>query len=103
MNTIQLLTKDDLTDLTLNFSNQFKELKDVIYNQTVRQTNEEIFLTKQETAELLNISLATVNRRMKEGNLSTFKLKGDTKTTAVRFKKSDVLNLLIPYNDDTNR
>ena len=33
----------------------------------------------------------------------TYKLKGDTKTTAVRFKKSDVLNLLIPYSDDTVR
>jgi len=33
----------------------------------------------------------------------TYKLKGGAKTTAVRFKKSDVLNLLIPYSDDTVR
>jgi len=103
MNANQILTKEDLTDLTQSFKTQLEDLKDVIYNQTVKQTNEETYLTKQQTAEQLNISLATVNRRMKEGNLMTYKLKGDTKTTAVRFKKSDVLNLLIPYSDDTVR
>jgi len=103
MNANQILTKEDLTDLTQSFKTQLENLKDVIYNQTVKQTNEETYLTKQQTAKQLNISLATVNRRMKEGNLMTYKLKGDTKTTAVRFKKSDVLNLLIPYSDDTVR
>mgnify|MGYP003661468291 CR=1 FL=1 len=52
-------------------------------------------------ADLLKISLPTVNRRTKKGILKAYKLKGDTEKTAVRFKKSEVLEMLIGFSYDT--
>jgi hypothetical protein len=101
MNLNELITKDDLSVLTTSIASQLNDLKDSFYLDSLRQLNEETFLTKEETSKLLRCSIPTVNRRVSQGVLIAYKIKGDTVKTAVRFKKSDVLNLFTPSSNDS--
>mgnify|MGYP006090228997 FL=1 len=101
MSSLQITTPADLEVLAQSFDLKFKEIMKAITSQKVSQQNDETYLTKNEVADLLKISLPTVNRRTKKGILKAYKLKGDTEKTAVRFKKSEVLEMLIGFSYDT--
>ena len=101
MSTLEIATQTDLKVLTQSFDNKFQELLNAITSEKSSQLNEEKFLTKEETAKLLSCSISTVNRRVKQGTLNAYKIKGYTDKTAVRFKKSEVLNLFTPSSCDT--
>lgn len=95
MSSLQITTPADLEVLVQLFDVKFEKIIEAITNQKVSQQNDETYLTKKEVSDLLKISLPTVNRRTKKGILKAYKLKGDTEKTAVRFKKSEVLEILI--------
>jgi excisionase family DNA binding protein len=95
MSSLQITTPADLEVLAQFFDVKFEKVIEAITNQKVSQQNDETYLTKKEVSDLLKISLPTVNRRTKKGILKAYKLKGDTEKTAVRFKKSEVLEMLI--------
>jgi len=95
MSSLQITTPADLEVLVQLFDVKFEKIIEAITNQKVSQQNDETYLTKKEVSDLLKISLPTVNRRTKKGILKAYKLKGDTEKTAVRFKKSEVLEMLI--------
>lgn len=95
MSSLQITTPADLEVLVQFFDVKFEKIIEAITNQKVSQQNDETYLTKKEVSDLLKISLPTVNRRTKKGILKAYKLKGDTEKTAVRFKKSEVLEILI--------
>ncbi len=101
MSTLEIVTQNDLTAVTKSLETKFQELMDVVVKQKSIQSNEETFLTKEETSKLLRCSIPTVNRRVAQGVLIAYKIKGDTVKTAVRFKKSDVLNLFTPSSNDS--
>lgn len=101
MSTLEIVTQNDLTAVTKSLETKFQELMDVVVKQKSIQSSEETFLTKEETSKLLRCSIPTVNRRVAQGVLTAYKIKGDTVKTAVRFKKSDVLNLFTPSSYDT--
>ena len=101
MSTLEIVTQNDLTAVTKSLETKFQELMDVVVKQKSIQSNEETFLTKEETSKLLRCSIPTVNRRVSQGVLTAYKIKGDTVKTAVRFKKSDVLNLFTPSSNDS--
>ena len=101
MSTFKVVTPDDLSVVTKSLENKFQELMDIVVNQKANNSNEETFLTKDEASKLLSCSIPTVNRRVSQGILTAYKIKGDTVKTAVRFKKSDVLNLFTPSSYDT--
>lgn len=100
MSTVEILTTKDLQAFSETLNAKFDELLNTINSKNSKQENEETYLTKNEVSVLLNISLPTINRRMKKGILRAYKLKGDTRTTAVRFKKSEVLEMLNPFSDE---
>ncbi|WOC41056.1 helix-turn-helix domain-containing protein [Polaribacter sp. HL-MS24] len=101
MSTFQVVTPNDLSVATKSLESKFQELMDIVVKEKSTKSNEETFLTKEETSKLLRCSIPTVNRRVSQGILSAYKIKGDTVKTAVRFKKSDVLNLFTPSSYDT--
>jgi len=101
MSTSEIVTQNDLTAVTKSLETKFQELMDVVVKQKSIQSSEETFLTKEETSKLLRCSIPTVNRRVSQGVLTAYKIKGDTVKTAVRFKKSDVLNLFTPSSNDS--
>jgi len=100
MSTVTFVTPKDLQVFSETLNAKFDELLKTINSKNSKQENEETYLTKNEVADLLKISLPTVNRRTKKGILKAYKLKGDTRTTAVRFKKSEVLEMLNPFSDE---
>lgn len=100
MSISDILTTKDLEAFSKTLDAKFDELKNTINSQNSNKKNEETYLTKNEVADLLKISLPTVNRRTKKGILKAYKLKGNTRTTAVRFKKSEVLEMLNPFSDE---
>ena len=97
MSTLEIATQTDLKALTQSFDNKFQELLNAITSE-----KSEKFLTKEETAKLLSCSIPTVNRRVKQGILNAYKIKGYTDKTAVRFKKSEVLNLFTPSSSSSS-
>jgi len=101
MSTSEIVTQNDLTAVTKSLETKFQELMDVVVKQKSIQSSEETFLTKEETSKLLRCSIPTVNRRVSQGVLTAYKIKGDTVKTAVRFKKSDVINLFTPSSNDS--
>jgi len=101
MSTLEIVTPNDLTLLSKSLENKIQELKEIVVKQKSTHQNEETFLTKEETSKLLRVSIPTVNRRVAQGILKAYKIKGDTVKTAVRFKKSDVLNLFTLSSYDT--
>jgi len=101
MSTLEIVTPNDLTLVSKSLESKIQELKDIVVKQKSIHLNEETFLTKEETSKLLRVSIPTVNRRVSQGILKAYKIKGDTVKTAVRFKKSDVLNLFTLSSYDT--
>ena len=101
MSKLEIVTPNDLTLLSKSLENKIQELKDIVVKKKSIHPNEETFLTKEETSKLLRVSITTVNRRVAQGILKAYKIKGDTVKTAVRFKKSDVLNLFTLSSYDT--
>ena len=91
MSTLEIVTPNDLTLLSKSLENKIQELKEIVVKQKSTHPNEETFLTKEETSKLLRVSIPTVNRRVAQGILKA----------AVRFKKSDVLNLFTLSSYDT--
>lgn len=51
----------------------------------MKQEQGEVMLTKDDVMKMLNVSLSTVNRLMREKDIPFHKIKGN-----VRFKRSDV-------------
>lgn len=62
-------------------------------NFPIQNADENILLTREETAKMLSISLVTLWTWDKNDIIQSYRIGGK-----VRYKKSDVLNALIPKN-----
>jgi excisionase family DNA binding protein len=51
------------------------------------------WLTKQQTAKMLDISIPTLERRMRANKITYYK-SGESRSCKVRFDKEDVLNYM---------
>lgn len=68
-----------------------KALKEL--NFPIQNADENILLTREETAKMLSISLVTLWVWDKKDIIQSYRIGGK-----VRYKKSDVLNALVPKN-----
>lgn len=61
-----------------------------------KSSDEEVFLSRQEVAKLLDVDLTTIWRYCNNGKLSVYSIAG---TKRVYFKKSEVLASLVKVNE----
>lgn len=81
-------TKEEISELICNFSNQLQELKDSI-------PRPEQLLTREQTACLLDVDVSTLHLWNKKG-----KLKPRGLGNRVYYLRSEIMEALIPLNEN---
>jgi hypothetical protein len=97
MNTIQLvqINTNDLMSLISNvIKNEFNNLKPLI---TESSSDDEEYLTREETAKFLKVSLTTINQWQSSGIIKRYKLGNKN-----FYKKSELLSKISESNTTNN-
>ncbi len=81
--------KDEITSIIR------AELKNLSENSTTKQTID--FITRQETAEILNVSLSTLLNWRKAGIITAYRI-----GNKIRYKKSEILDSLTKINQEND-
>jgi len=84
----QILVSIPLNEFEKIQKNWFREV--LGENKPITPPPDEKYLTRQETAQILQVTLPTLSDWVKRGKIRAYKI-----NTRIRFKKSDIENALI--------
>lgn len=82
-----------------DFFNEFEEFKKALtlFAQSRQPDPSADFITRQETAEILNVSLSTLLNWRKAGIITAYRI-----GNKIRYKKSEILDSLTKVNQDND-